>query len=66
MAREQELRGEPIPEAYPELAAQVAERAPPMLRSGGPTPLEREEHTSRIEFGVMRAWLAEVAQNRMR
>ena len=52
-AREQELRGEAIPEIDHELAAQAEERAPPMLRNR----MDRhqcnakniEEHTSRIE-----------------
>ena len=50
---------------------QAQERAQPMLRN---RPTDRRhknvniiaEHTSRIEFGVMLASLAEVAQTRMR
>ena len=56
VAREQEFRGEAIPEVDHELAAQGEERAPPMLRNRpiGPTPLEREQHCRTHE--PHRAW----------
>ena len=51
VAREQEFRGEAIPEVGHELLAQAEERAPPMLRNKptAPTPLQHEEHCTTHE-----------------